>query len=56
MVRFALVVVDSATALYRIDFSGNGELSARQMHLSKFLRSLQKLPVYAGKTWFVHPI
>ncbi|KAI9123072.1 hypothetical protein K1719_005961 [Acacia pycnantha] len=41
--RFALVIVDSATALYRTDFSGRGELSARQMHLAKFLRSLQKL-------------
>ncbi|KZV25527.1 hypothetical protein F511_26677 [Dorcoceras hygrometricum] len=27
----------------RTDFSGRGELSARQMHLAKFLRSLQKL-------------
>lgn len=43
LVRFALVIVDSATALYRTDFSGRGELSARQMHLGKFLRSLQKL-------------
>nr|CAB3465939.1 unnamed protein product [Digitaria exilis] len=41
--RFALMTVDSATALYRTDFSGRGELSARQMHLAKFLRSLQKL-------------
>ncbi|KAK4486687.1 hypothetical protein RD792_006747 [Penstemon davidsonii] len=41
--RFALMIVDSATALYRTDFSGRGELSARQMHLAKFLRSLQKL-------------
>lgn len=41
--RFALIIVDSATALYRTDFSGRGELSARQMHLAKFLRSLQKL-------------
>jgi hypothetical protein len=37
------MVIDSATALYRTDFSGRGELSARQMHLAKFLRSLQKL-------------
>jgi RecA/RadA recombinase len=37
------MVVDSATALYRTDFSGRGELSARQMHMAKFLRSLQKL-------------
>ncbi|KAK8550370.1 hypothetical protein V6N12_039083 [Hibiscus sabdariffa] len=41
--RFALMIVDSATALYRTDFTGRGELSARQMHLAKFLRSLQKL-------------
>ncbi|XP_071721401.1 DNA repair protein RAD51 homolog 1-like [Rutidosis leptorrhynchoides] len=41
--RFAILIVDSATALYRTDFSGRGELSARQMHLAKFLRSLQKL-------------
>ena len=41
--RFALLVVDSATALYRTDFSGRGELSARQMHLAKFLRMLQRI-------------
>jgi len=41
--RFALLVVDSATALYRTDFSGRQELSARQMHLARFLRSLQRL-------------
>jgi DNA repair protein RAD51 len=41
--RFALLVVDSATALYRTDYSGRGELSARQMSLAKFLRHLQRL-------------
>ncbi|CUG87408.1 RAD51 protein, putative [Bodo saltans] len=41
--RFALIVVDSATALYRTDYSGRNELAARQMHLGKFLRSLQNL-------------
>lgn len=41
--RFALLVIDSATALYRTDYSGRGELSARQMHLSRFLRSLLRL-------------
>ncbi len=41
--RFALMIVDSATALYRTDFSGRGELSARQMSLAKFLRSLLRL-------------
>lgn len=41
--RFALMIVDSATALYRTDYSGRGELSARQVHLARFLRSLQKM-------------
>ncbi|KAL1916659.1 uncharacterized protein VTP21DRAFT_5363 [Calcarisporiella thermophila] len=41
--RFALLIVDSATALYRTDFSGRGELSARQMHLARFLRNLMRL-------------
>lgn len=41
--RFALIVVDSATNLYRTDFSGRGELSARQMSLAKFLRHLQRM-------------
>ena len=29
--------------MYRTDFSGRGELSARQAHLGKFLRTLQRL-------------
>jgi DNA repair protein RAD51 len=41
--RFALLIIDSATALYRTDYAGRGELSARQMHLAKFLRSLLRL-------------
>jgi DNA repair protein RAD51 len=41
--RYALLVVDSATALYRTDYSGRGELSARQMHLARFLRMLLRL-------------
>lgn len=41
--RFAMLIVDSATALYRTDYSGRGELSARQMHLAKFLRMLQRI-------------
>ena len=41
--RFALLIIDSATALYRTDYSGRGELSARQMHLAQFLRKLQRL-------------
>lgn len=41
--RFALMVVDSATALYRTDYTGRGELSTRQVHLAKFLRTLQRI-------------
>ncbi len=41
--RYALLVVDSATALYRTDYNGRGQLADRQMHLAKFLRLLQKL-------------
>lgn len=41
--RFSVIVVDSATALYRTDYSGRGELAARQMHLARFLRTLQRL-------------
>ena len=41
--RYAVVVVDSATALYRTDYSGRGELSSRHMHLAQFLRTLLRL-------------
>ncbi|THC94969.1 hypothetical protein EYZ11_005563 [Aspergillus tanneri] len=41
--RFSLLVVDSATSLYRTDFNGRGELSTRQTHLAKFMRTLQRL-------------
>jgi DNA repair protein RAD51 len=41
--RYAVVVVDSATALYRTDYSGRGELAERQMHLAQFLRQLLRL-------------
>lgn len=41
--RFALLLVDSATALYRSEFSGRGELAARQTHLCRFLRGLQRV-------------
>eukprot|EP01132_Coremiostelium_polycephalum_P002026 gene2026-2493_t len=41
--RYALLIVDSATALYRTDYSGRGDLSDRQRHLARFLRTLQRL-------------
>ncbi len=36
-------MVDSSTALYRTDYAGRGELSARQMHLARFLRALLRI-------------
>jgi DNA repair protein RAD51 len=41
--HFSLIIIDSVTALYRTDYSGRGELSARQMHLAKYLRALARL-------------
>lgn len=41
--KFSILIVDSATALYRTDYSGRGELSNRQMSLGRFLRNLQKI-------------
>ena len=41
--RYALLIVDSATALYRTDYSGRNELAPRQMHLARFMRMLQRL-------------
>lgn len=41
--RFALIVVDSATSLFRSEFMGRGELAARQNMLGRFLKSLQRL-------------
>lgn len=41
--RFALLIVDSAMALYRTDFQGRGELSERQTKLGQFMRQLQRM-------------
>jgi len=41
--RFALIIVDSATALFRTEFVGRGELACRQNQLGRFLRQLQRL-------------
>jgi len=38
-----VLIVDSATSLYRSEFEGRAELSARQTHLGRFLRGLQRL-------------
>ena len=41
--RFGVIIVDSVTNLFRTEYEGRGELSARQMHLGKFLRHLTRL-------------
>lgn len=41
--RFALLIVDSATALFRVDFTGRGELATRQQKLNQFLSGLSKI-------------
>lgn len=41
--RFSLLIVDSIMSLYRTDYSGRGELSARQAHVAKYMRTLQRL-------------
>lgn len=41
--RFSLIIVDSATNLFRTDFIGRGELAERQQNLALFMRQLQRL-------------
>lgn len=41
--RYALLVVDSATGLFRTDYTGRGELAERQQALNQFLRKLQRI-------------
>ena len=41
--KFSLLIVGSATNLYRTDYSGRGELNARHLSLAKFLRNVQKI-------------
>lgn len=51
--RYALIVVDSATALYRTDYMGRGELSERQMQMGQFLRQLTRLAEEFGVAVFI---
>lgn len=43
-----LLVVDSIIALFRVDFSGRGELADRQQKLNKMLSTLMKLAEQYG--------
>jgi DNA repair protein RAD51 len=51
--RYALLVVDSATALFRTDYMGRGELSERQMQMAQFLRQLTRLAEEFGVAVFI---
>lgn len=39
---FKLVIMDSITALLRVDYSGRGELAERQQKLGQLLSRLKK--------------
>jgi DNA repair protein RAD51 len=41
--RFSLLIIDSIMALYRTDYSGRGDLAARQAQVAKYMRKLQSL-------------
>ncbi len=46
--RYAVMIVDSATALFRTDFTGRGELAERQQKLAQFLRALTMIATTYG--------
>jgi meiotic recombination protein DMC1 len=55
--RFALLIVDSATALFRVDFAGRGELADRQQKLGKFMSSLTKIAEQFGvAVWITNQV
>jgi meiotic recombination protein DMC1 len=41
--RFALLIVDSIMGIFRVDYSGRGELAERQQNLGRVMSKLQKL-------------
>ena len=41
--QFALLIVDSIMAPFRVDYSGRGELSERQQVLGRMMSKLQKI-------------
>ncbi|KOB66635.1 Uncharacterized protein OBRU01_20953 [Operophtera brumata] len=47
---FKLLIVDSIMALFRVDFSGRGELADRQQKLAQVLSRLQKMTSDPGAT------
>jgi meiotic recombination protein DMC1 len=41
--QYRLLIIDSITALFRVDFSGRGELAERQQTLGQMMSSLTKI-------------
>jgi len=41
--KFALIIVDSIMGVFRVDYSGRGELSERQQALGRVMSKLQKM-------------
>lgn len=50
---FSLLIVDSIMALFRVDFTGRGELSERQQKLAQFLNRLTKISEQFGVAVFL---
>lgn len=50
---FKLLIVDSIIALFRVDFSGRGELADRQQHLAQLMSRLQKISEEYNVTVFI---
>lgn len=46
--RFSLLVIDSATALFRVDFSGRGELADRQQKLNSRCFDFPNVSFHSG--------
>ena len=51
---FKLLIVDSIMALFRVDYSGRGELSERQQHLAQVSLSISShLRIYIFQLFFL---
>ncbi|XP_023685658.1 meiotic recombination protein DMC1/LIM15 homolog isoform X2 [Paramormyrops kingsleyae] len=51
---FKLLIIDSIMALFRVDFSGRGELAERQQKLAQMLSRLQKISEDDCGSWSWH--
>lgn len=51
--QFRLLIIDSVTALFRVDFSGRGELADRQQRLAKVMSALIKIAEEFGVAVYV---